>query len=67
MSTFNAQQNHIFTHDDKENCIFKELSKKGKGDLKEKPEVTNIIGRIDQDQEENNLIDMKRKWKYQSV
>ena len=41
---------HYF-HDDKENSVGFELLKKGKGELTEKPETINTLGRIDEDQD----------------
>ena len=67
MSTFNAQTNTIYTHEDKENSIIAETTKKGKGDFIEKQELSNTIERIDEDQEENRLMDAKRKRKFHSV
>lgn len=67
MSTFNPQTNNIYTHGDKENSILGEITKKGKGDLIEKQELTNTIERIDEDQEDNRLMDAKRKRKFHSV
>lgn len=67
MSTFNAQPNTIYTHEDKENSNIGEITKKGKGELVEKQELTHTIERIDEDQQENSLIDAKRKRKFHSV
>lgn len=67
MSTFNAQSNTIYTHEDKENSNIREITKKGKGDLIETQELAHTIERFDEDQEEKSLMDAKRKRKFHSV
>ncbi len=51
MSSCYADPKHHYSHDDKENSVTRELVKKGKGELKEKPEAMNTLGRIDEDQD----------------
>lgn len=53
--------------ENKENVLGFEVSKKGKSDLKENNEWQNKIEVLEEDKIEGEMMDRKRKMKYQSI